>query len=190
MYGENCRIMHGEDTDMDLIRQIDKKLWEGTPVNEVVLNYKKDGTPFWNELVIQPIVDEKGENLFTASFILDVTNRKKDEALLKLQKQIFTGINEGEELGSLLQRICDVIESFFPADAICSILLKEIDNGWVVGAAKSVPGPVLEQMLLNGSTVKNVEELMIVEDILDNPGGKGVRSIWLSRKLVSTNARF
>ncbi len=32
------------------------------PVNEEILNYKKDGTPFWNELVIQPIVDEQGEN--------------------------------------------------------------------------------------------------------------------------------
>ena len=29
------------------------------PANAEILNYKKDGTPFWNELVIQPIVDGK-----------------------------------------------------------------------------------------------------------------------------------
>ena len=84
------------------------------PANAEILNYKKDGTPFWNELVIQPLVDGSGNILFTASFILDVTERKKDESLLKLQEKIFTGINAGEELGDLLQKICDVIESFFP----------------------------------------------------------------------------
>ena len=68
------------------------------PANAEILNYKKDGTPFWNELVIQPIVDGSGNILFTASFILDVTERKKDESLLKLQEKIFTGINAGVSL--------------------------------------------------------------------------------------------
>ncbi len=74
----------------------------------------------------------KGKTLFTASFILDVTERKKDESLLKLQEKIFTGINEGEELGDLLQKICDVIESFFPAGSVCSILFKEKNDGWTL----------------------------------------------------------
>ena len=96
---KTVRIMQGEDTDMNLnSSKLIRNFRQGTPVNEEVLNYKKDGTPFWNELVIQPIVEWKRRNSFQASFILDVTNRKKDESLLKLQKQIFIGINEGEEL--------------------------------------------------------------------------------------------
>ena len=46
-----------------LLSEIDQKLRKGMPANAEILNYKKDGTPFWNELVIQPIVDEKGEYL-------------------------------------------------------------------------------------------------------------------------------
>ena len=89
IYGKNIKIMYGEDTDMTLVRKIDRQSSEGKPVNEEILNYKKDGTPFWNELVMQPLVTDTGENLFTASFILDVTKRKKDEALLRLQEKIF-----------------------------------------------------------------------------------------------------
>ncbi len=113
------------------------------PANAEVLNYKKDGTPFWNELVIQPLVDGKGEVLFIASFILDVTERKKDESLLRLQEAIFSGINAGEELTDLLQKIGAVVESFFPKGSVCSILFKEQNDGWYIGAADSVPDQLL-----------------------------------------------
>lgn len=166
-YGENCRIMHGEDTDIALIKEIDRQLHEGIPVNEEILNYKKDGTPFWNELVIQPLVNGIGEVLFTASFILDVTGRKKDESLLRLQEKIFVGINEGAELSVLLQKICDVVESFFPTESVCSILFRDEKKGWYVGAAESVPGPLVQQFLHNATQVEDQipEDLMIVEDI-------------------------
>lgn len=169
--GQNLRFLHGEETDMVLISEIDQKLRSGMPAHAEILNYKKDGTPFWNELVIQPLVDSSGNVLFNTSFILDVTERKKDESLLKLQEKIFTGINAGEELGYLLQKICDVIESFFPWGSICSILFKEKNGSWTVGAAGSVPETLLREMLINASTVGDEipEELRIVENILDNP---------------------
>ncbi|KAA0955654.1 EAL domain-containing protein [Sporosarcina sp. ANT_H38] len=169
--GLNLKFLHGEETDMDLISDIDQKLRNGMPANAEMLHYKKDGTPFWNELVIQPLVDGSGNILFTASFILDVTERKKDESLLKLQEQIFTGINAGEELGYLLQKICHVVESFFPGGSICSILFKEKSGSWTVGAAGSVPENLLREMLINASTIGDEipEEMSIVENILDNP---------------------
>lgn len=147
--GQNLRFMQGEETDMVLIEEINKKLRKGMPANAEVLNYKKDGTPFWNELVIQPLVDEKGETLFIASFILDVTERKKDESLLRLQEVIFSGINAGEEITDLLQEIGTVVESFFPKEAVCSILFKEQNDGWYIGAADSVPDHLLGEILNN-----------------------------------------
>ncbi len=145
--GKNLRILQGEDTDMELIREIDKKLLKGIPANAEILSYKKDGTPFWNELVIQPLVDAKGEVLFTMSFILDVTERKKDEFLLRLQEDIFQGINTGEEPSSLIRKIGIVAKSFFPEESVCSILFKEQGEGWYIGAADSVPGNLLEKLL-------------------------------------------
>lgn len=170
VYGKNLRFMHGEETDKELIKEIDEKLQAGAPANAEILHYKKDGTPFWNELVIQPLVNAQGLILFTASFMLDVTEKKKDEALLKLQEQIFAGINAGETLHTSLQNICNVVESFFPAGTISSILFKEPDGKWVVGVAQSVPQAFLEEMLRNAATIKEEipEEWLIIEDVSEN----------------------
>ena len=159
--GHNLRFMQGEETDMDVIEDINKKLRQGMPAIAEVLHYKKDGTPFWNELVIQPIVDGRGEALFIASFILDVTERKKDESLLRLQEEIFSGINAGVELSDLLQKIGTVVESFFPKGSVCSILFKE-QNGWYVGAADSVPDQLLGEILNNEA----LETRYIPEDVI------------------------
>ncbi|AMQ07944.1 putative bifunctional diguanylate cyclase/phosphodiesterase [Sporosarcina psychrophila] len=160
--GQNLRFMQGEETDMELIEEINKKLRKGMPANAEILHYKKDGTPFWNELVIQPLVDEKGEVLFTSSFILDVTERKKDESLLRLQEEIFLGINTGAELSDLLQKIGTVVESFFPKGSVCSILFKEQNDGWYIGAADSVPDQLLGEILDNEA----LETSYISEDVI------------------------
>ncbi|MER2089179.1 MAG: EAL domain-containing protein [Sporosarcina sp.] len=164
--GRNLCFLQGEETDMELIGEIDEKLRAGMPANEEVLYYKKDGTPFWNELVIQPLLDEKGKILFTASFILDVTERKKDESLLRLQESIFSGIKEGEELCDLLQKIGTVVESFFPEGSVCAILFKEQGDGWYIGAADSVPDWLLGEML-NSKALENgkvPEEVIVIEN--------------------------
>lgn len=160
--GQNLRFMQGEETDMELIEEINKKLRKGMSANAEILHYKKDGTPFWNELVIQPLVDEKGEVLFTSSFILDVTERKKDESLLRLQEEIFSGINAGAELSDLLQKIGTVVESFFPKGSVCSILFKEQNDGWYIGAADSVPDQLLGEILNNEA----LETSYISEDVI------------------------
>lgn len=136
--GTNLAFLQGEDTNMDLIREIDQQLRKAESVNEEILNYKKDGTPFWNELVIQPIINGDGEILFNASFMLDVTGRKKNESLLKLQESIFKGINEGQELDEVLQNINTVAESFLPTGTASAILFKEANNDWTIKAAEAI----------------------------------------------------
>ena len=58
--GKNCRFLQGADTDeasVDIIRQAIEKR-EGCTVE--LLNYKKDGTPFWNRLSISPLKNDQG----------------------------------------------------------------------------------------------------------------------------------
>lgn len=137
--GKNLRFLQGKDTDMELIRDIDQRLHDAHPVNVELLNYKKDGTPFWNELVIQPIVDEYGKVLFNASFLIDVTNRKKDELLLKFQKKIFMGINEGLNVDGLMENISDVVETSLPTGAACTVLFKDQNEKWTIQAKETIP---------------------------------------------------
>ncbi|XP_039689761.1 phototropin-1 isoform X1 [Medicago truncatula] len=61
--GRNCRFMQGADTDPNDVAKIRESLAAGTTYCGRLLNYKKDGTPFWNLLTIAPIKDENGKIL-------------------------------------------------------------------------------------------------------------------------------
>nr|AML77804.1 putative LOV domain-containing protein [Sisyrinchium angustifolium] len=61
--GRNCRFLQGADTDPEEIQKIREALAAGTNYCGRIMNYKKDGTPFWNLLTISPIKDESGNVL-------------------------------------------------------------------------------------------------------------------------------
>ncbi|KAK7257749.1 hypothetical protein RIF29_31961 [Crotalaria pallida] len=61
--GRNCRFLQGADTDQKEVAKIREALQTGTSYCGRLLNYKKDGTPFWNLLTIAPIKDDHGKLL-------------------------------------------------------------------------------------------------------------------------------
>lgn len=61
--GRNCRFLQGAGTDPEDAAKIREALQAGTNYCGRLLNYKKDGTPFWNLLTISPIKDESGKVL-------------------------------------------------------------------------------------------------------------------------------
>ena len=64
MFGElNSRFLQGPDTDKADVARIRDALSEGRSFCGRLLNYKKDGTKFWNLLTITPIKDDDGKIL-------------------------------------------------------------------------------------------------------------------------------
>nr|AML79642.1 putative LOV domain-containing protein [Uncarina grandidieri] len=61
--GKNCRFLQGPDTDQNEVDKIRNAARTGTSYCGRLLNYKKDGTPFWNLLTITPIKDDKGRTI-------------------------------------------------------------------------------------------------------------------------------
>jgi PAS domain S-box-containing protein len=53
--GRNCRFLQGPDTDPEDIAAIAKALAEARSLTVDLLNYTKDGTPFWNRLRLRPV---------------------------------------------------------------------------------------------------------------------------------------
>ncbi|MGI4954819.1 MAG: sensor domain-containing protein [Janthinobacterium lividum] len=58
--GQTCHFLQGADTEPELARTIDDAMAAGQPVRCEILNYRKDGLAFWNDLTIDPIRDAKG----------------------------------------------------------------------------------------------------------------------------------
>nr|AML79150.1 putative LOV domain-containing protein [Boerhavia coccinea]AML79562.1 putative LOV domain-containing protein [Boerhavia sp. BC-2016] len=61
--GRNCRFLQGPETDQKEVDKIRRAVKNGTSYCGRLLNYKKDGTPFWNLLTITPIKDNEGRTI-------------------------------------------------------------------------------------------------------------------------------
>uniref|UniRef100_J3LWM1 non-specific serine/threonine protein kinase n=2 Tax=Oryza brachyantha TaxID=4533 RepID=J3LWM1_ORYBR len=59
--GRNCRFLQGPDTDVAEVAKIRDAVKHGRSFCGRLLNYRKDGAPFWNLLTVTPIRDDNGK---------------------------------------------------------------------------------------------------------------------------------
>lgn len=80
---KSCSILHGPDTDTATVAKIRTAVQGDGYFNGEVLNYRKDGTIFWNSLLLSPTHDDCGEITGFFGIQTDITKRKKAEVALK-----------------------------------------------------------------------------------------------------------
>ena len=73
--GRNCAFMQGPITSAETIAQIRDALAAARSFSGEILNYRKNGTPFWNELTIIPRRDDSGRLVNFIGVIRDITNQ-------------------------------------------------------------------------------------------------------------------
>ena len=59
--GRNCRFLQGPETDPEAVQAIRDALAAQTEITIDILNYRRDGSKFWNRLRIRPLFDHKGK---------------------------------------------------------------------------------------------------------------------------------
>jgi two-component system cell cycle sensor histidine kinase/response regulator CckA len=85
--GRNCRFLQGKDTDPDAVARVRQAIRAAEPCTVELLNYRKDGTPFWNELSVSPVRDEAGRLTHFVGVQADVTGRRRlEEQFRQAQK--------------------------------------------------------------------------------------------------------
>ena len=72
--GRNCRFLQGPDTDPEAVRRIRKALETGSVTVVELLNYRKDGSRFWNALHLGPIYNDRNELLYYFGSQWDVSD--------------------------------------------------------------------------------------------------------------------
>ncbi|WP_245160967.1 SpoIIE family protein phosphatase [Blastococcus sp. CT_GayMR16] len=77
--GRNCRFLQGPATDPAAVAEIRAALQERRTVTTTLLNYRKDGTAFWNQLSVSPVFDGAGELVSFVGVQTDVTERVRVE---------------------------------------------------------------------------------------------------------------
>jgi PAS domain S-box-containing protein len=56
----NCRFLQGAKTERSSVTNLKSAIDNGQENVQLLLNYRKDGTPFWNLLYVAPLRDEAG----------------------------------------------------------------------------------------------------------------------------------
>jgi len=153
LLGQSMRMLLGPDTDKAAIEEIRRALAEGRGCELVLKNYRKEGTPFWNELLIAPVRDQSSVKL--THFIgvhADVTERRRAEEErheLEIAKQIQLSLLpkapltlEGAEVAGICLPATHVGGDYFDyfyADGTLNTVIADV-SGHSVGAALLMAG--------------------------------------------------
>jgi sigma-B regulation protein RsbU (phosphoserine phosphatase) len=144
---QNMRMLQGPDTDPAAVEQIRQAVNSGRSCEVVLKNYRKDGTAFWNELLISPVHDDTGKLTHFIGIQTDVTERRRAEESrheLEIAKHIQLSLLPDSPLvlpTAELAGVCvpashvggDYFDFFHTSDAV-DVVIADV-SGHSVGAA-------------------------------------------------------
>ncbi len=58
--GRNCRFLQGPETDPEAVGALRESIMAGRSIRVEILNYRKNGEAFWNDLDVAPVLDPAG----------------------------------------------------------------------------------------------------------------------------------
>ncbi len=85
--GHNCRFLQADDRDQAAREILRNAIAKGEHCKIELRNYKKNGTLFWNELIMSPVKDEQGNITHFIGVQNDITARKEAERALKSEQE-------------------------------------------------------------------------------------------------------
>lgn len=115
--GRNCRFLNRNKPDQPEVRKIREAILRKEPIRITVSNFRKDGTLFWNNLVINPIRDWRGKTSHFVGIIRDISREieqhhqlenllnKLQEANETLEDKVHQRTSELEQANHMLERL-------------------------------------------------------------------------------------
>jgi PAS domain S-box-containing protein len=111
--GRNCRFLQGPDTDPAAVAVLREGIDAAEQVSVELLNYRQDGTPFWNRVDISPVHDEDGELVNFVGFQQDVSERhgmeRKLRALHETARELMLATDEATIAELAAEAAADVL---------------------------------------------------------------------------------
>jgi len=99
--GKNCRFLQGQDTNESAVDRLRTAIANGEACTVELLNYSKNGTPFWNRLSITPIRDDHNTVTHYVGIQSDIS---------ALRKNINRLINANNDLEMFKHRIINDLD--------------------------------------------------------------------------------
>lgn len=125
--GRNCRLLQSEQTDPAVVRALSLAIRRGEEHHCVLLNHRKDGTAWWNELHLSPVRSESGQLTHYLGYQHDVTARVEAEEALARQatQDSLTGLANRNHL---LHRLDAALGSAAATGHAVAVLFIDLDG--------------------------------------------------------------
>lgn len=94
--GRNCRFLQGSRTSRRVLRRLREAIGRGEEFSGSLVNYRKDGKPFWNHLDITPVHDERGELTHFVGIQHDVSQERQIRNELRAARKAADASNEAK----------------------------------------------------------------------------------------------
>jgi len=98
--GRNCRFLQGEDTDKAAVDILRTGIEAEQNVSVDILNYKANGAPFMNRLIVSPIMDVHGKTQYFVGIQKELLNGERDtnadrvnEQLMEVQDRVHSDLS-------------------------------------------------------------------------------------------------
>ncbi|MFL1501377.1 PAS domain-containing protein [Pseudomonas sp. O64] len=86
---QDCRFLQAGDRDQPALMAIRDALDHDDACREILRNYRKDGTPFWNELSLSTVYNEADKQTYFIGVQKDVTTQvKAQQRVAQLEAQV------------------------------------------------------------------------------------------------------
>ena len=186
--GRNCRFLQGVHTDREKVAELRLAIEEHRAYSVELLNYKRDGTPFWNGVYTAPVYDKTGTLLYFFASQLDVTRRRTSEqAFRQAQKmesigQLTAGL--AHDFNNLLQVVAGNLE-LLQARLEDDGLLRYVDNA----TAAAERGAKLTRQLLAFARKTRLEPKATDINVLVNDFNEMLESTAGSHVALQINLR-
>ncbi len=114
--GNNCRFLQSDDRDQEALDELRSALEEGRKTTVLLRNYRKDGTLFYNELNISPIVNREGDLTYFVGLQYDVTDRirqtERETLGRELARSLSTVLDPQELLSITVSQLADTFNYY------------------------------------------------------------------------------
>jgi PAS domain S-box-containing protein len=110
--GQNPRMFQGQATDPAVLEQLRMLLSEGQPFHGEIINYRKDGTPYYLEWTTAPLRDRDGVITHFVALQRDITQRKQTQLNLQYSESRF------RRMVDRLQNLYDIGQAILSATSL------------------------------------------------------------------------
>ncbi|MGR6806443.1 response regulator [Sphaerotilus natans] len=109
--GRNCRLLQGPGTDAQAVARLREAVRTGSDIEVLLLNYTREGRPFWNELRVMPIHDGAGRPTHFVALQTDVSARIASQQAIERSEARLRRVQDASHDGMVVVDAAGRIES-------------------------------------------------------------------------------